>query len=61
MRVIKQCEIDSLVKRSLPIGFGFGFGTFWAIQKGVLKVSKYINDSGQFDFSVFIWQFALNC
>lgn len=27
------------MKRSLPIGFGLGFGTFWGCQKGVLKVN----------------------
>lgn len=39
MEVIKQCEIESLIQRSIPIGTIFGVATFAAIKRGLLQPS----------------------
>lgn len=42
MAVIKQCEVESLMKRSIPIGTALGVATYTMIQKGILQPSaKY--------------------
>lgn len=39
LRVLKECNIESFYQRSAPIGILLGTGTFFAIQKGILKPS----------------------
>lgn len=37
--VLKQCDMEALVQRSIPISTIFGVGTYMLIQKGYLTVS----------------------
>lgn len=37
LRVLKECEIESLTKRSIPLGTLFGVGCWSAVQRGYLK------------------------
>jgi len=39
LRVLKECNIESLVQRSFPIGTAFGVTTYIAIQRGFLSPS----------------------
>lgn len=38
LRVIKECDVESLVQRSLPIGTAFGLAAYYAVRGGYLKV-----------------------
>lgn len=40
LRVIKQCDVESLIQRSIPIGTGFGLAAYYAVKGGYLKVSS---------------------
>jgi hypothetical protein len=39
MEVLKQCEIESLVQRSIPIGTALGVAAYVGVQKGILAPS----------------------
>lgn len=39
LRVLKECNIESFYQRCLPIGVGLGVGTYFAIQRGLMKSS----------------------
>jgi len=41
-RAIKECDVESLIQRSIPIGTGFGLAAYYAVRGGYLKGSiKY--------------------
>lgn len=40
MEVIKKCEIESLIQRSIPIGTFMGVSTFAAIKRGLISSSR---------------------
>lgn len=37
LKVLKECDVESLLQRSIPLGVGFGVGTWYAAQKGFIK------------------------
>ncbi|XP_026760503.2 OCIA domain-containing protein 1-like [Galleria mellonella] len=37
LRVLAECNRESFIQRSLPLGIGLGFGTYTAVQAGHLK------------------------
>jgi hypothetical protein len=39
MEVLKQCEVESLVQRSIPIGTALGVAAYLGVQRGLLKPS----------------------
>lgn len=39
LAVLRQCEVESLIQRSVPLGTALGVATWVAIQKGYLKSS----------------------
>ncbi|XP_037034362.1 OCIA domain-containing protein 1-like [Bradysia coprophila] len=39
LRAIKECDVESLIQRSLPIGTGFGLAAYYAVRGGYLKGS----------------------
>lgn len=39
LRVIRECDVESLLQRSLPIGTGFGLAAYYAVRHGYLKGS----------------------
>lgn len=42
MRAIKQCDVEALLQRSLPIGTGFGLAAYYAVRGGYLKVKYFM-------------------
>lgn len=39
LAVLKECDYESLIKRSFPLGTGMGVLCWSALQRGFLKVS----------------------
>lgn len=43
MRVIKECEVEALYNRSLPLGFGLGMAAYLGVKRGIFKVELLIS------------------
>lgn len=39
LQVLQECNREAFFQRSLPLGTAFGLGTYYAIQRGFLKVT----------------------
>ncbi len=52
MHAIKQCDVEALVQRSIPIGTGFGLAAYYAVRGGYLKVIICVLYDGNSDLFV---------
>jgi Ovarian carcinoma immunoreactive antigen (OCIA) len=40
LRVLRECDVESLMQRSIPLGTAFGVATWMAAQKGYIKTAS---------------------
>lgn len=57
LRVLKECDMEALIQRSIPLGTAFGVSTYVAIQRGILTAPGRFGPTPKVLTAIFVGYF----